>query len=289
MGAENTAFRIDVARQYDERAKHLPWSALRQSTLRDISTNFPPVDGYNFLYHLDRKLQKGPVAVFEFGGGADQSVALELFSRFNIGRYTAFEAQPLNEDARDRLVAYPQHRFVQGGVVDVDPEVVGRGEYDMVFANDVAQFLPDPALLLSKMHAIAKNDGLIFINGIRMRTEVVRSLEEEWKRANQKFRIKTLALGEASGVVELAIALKKTQDDLFIPEPYGVHLKNGSIEYANLDYVMPRHSLAEPSRDYEYVKYLVEEGIIGKGDQEAAEPVMTIFDAISHGEQLLHQ
>lgn len=223
---ERSRYLLDLQGNQDKLASTASLSS-GESSLFTISRNFPRIGGFSFLETLNLLNRQGNLCVMEYGGGSQQQAAREILkNQNNLSHYYAYEAlssesstsiQGLKTEFQGRYV------FMNGGLVDFEPEAFYENGINLAFAHNVAVNLADPFLLVQKMHKSLRMGGHLFINNILLDREEANKLVSQWRKQGIEFDWtltenlgKQLAKGNFVG---LNIAIIKTTDEIMTPIP----------------------------------------------------------------------
>lgn len=191
-----------------------------RSSLAELNGDFPSFQGRNFQQWLE-VLDAYGLRILEVGGGKDQIAAREILSKLKgVRAYVGYDIKPINPTAEEELEQYGVFEFIKGGMTDFDRKTP-VGDFNIVFAHNVAEHLAHPFLLLQEMHDRITRGGILCINGIQVYSEVGRDLVDTWEKEGYQFSYSTARADVKSGIDRLSVTIKRTAKRLIIPPAVG--------------------------------------------------------------------
>jgi SAM-dependent methyltransferase len=210
---------VELIRHQDMRAATVATYTKEQSTIGELSTNFPLVEGKTFLQWLDVATKGKDANILEFGGGRNQVAASEILHIYDgVASYVGYDIRLPSEEGKALEREFPQYKFIQKGLADFHSEE--RTGVDVAFAHNVADHVPHPFQLVEGLYDVLQPGGLLYMNNILLYQEVARELVGQWRNegyavhANVRSPQRDLL---RSGVVALDVGVRKTKDTIFVP------------------------------------------------------------------------
>lgn len=239
MNIEQTEINIavrELVKDQDIDAALITSYTRETSGIGELCHAFPSFGEKDFFQWLQTFGERGNARILEFGGGVKQQATITtLVAIPGVESFVGYEIKPINPDARQILVGFPQYTNIQGGLSQFDASLVGGNTFDIAFAHNVAEHLPHPFLLLRKLHACLQNGGLVFVNGINLYRDVAEGLFQYWEEADYQFEYKYDVIDrdmKQSNIVRTNVVVQKSSEDIFTPIPTNELL----VDYAGVLY-----------------------------------------------------
>lgn len=156
-----------------------------ESSLRELDRDFPSIRGKTFQGWLDFFSRRRDARILEIGGGEHQSAARDILVDFEgVSQYVGIDRRTPNLQARYTTDTYPGYEFFNIGITEID-RVMGLilpdAKFDVMFAHDVAQYMPNPFYLIELASRLLGDEGVFFCDRLVAYSNVIESVAQHIK------------------------------------------------------------------------------------------------------------